>query len=116
MLLGGRVGLCVFHQRLASGSKYLPLIVYHHRNMSSTGSTQLKRPISLLGSMAFGERADAETSTKMVKAYLERGHNDLDTAFMYTDGQAETIIGGMNLPKTGNEYSFNSLLSSILTL
>ena len=66
--------------------------------------------------MAFGERADAETSTKMVKAYLERGHNDLDTAFMYTDGQAETIIGGMNLPKTGNEYSFNSLLSSILTL
>ncbi|NP_001133222.1 aflatoxin B1 aldehyde reductase member 3 [Salmo salar] len=100
MLSGARVGLCVFHQRLASGSKYLPPIVYHHRNMSSTGSTQLKRPISLLGSMAFGERADAETSTNMVKAFLERGHNDLDTAFMYTDGQAETIIGGMNLPKT----------------
>ncbi|KAI1890505.1 hypothetical protein AGOR_G00154390 [Albula goreensis] len=36
----------------------------------------------------------------MVRAYLDRGHNELDTAFMYTDGKAETIIGGMGLPKS----------------
>lgn len=51
--------------------------------------------------MAFGGRADAEQSLDMVKAFLDRGHKLLDTAFMYADGKSETIIGGMNLPKTG---------------
>lgn len=58
-------------------------------------------PATLLGSMAFGGRADAGTSTKMVQEFLKRGHDELDTAFMYTDGQAETIIGQMKLPNTG---------------
>lgn len=51
--------------------------------------------------MSFGGRADAEQSLEMVKAFLDRGHNQVDTAFMYVDGKSETIIGGMNLPKTG---------------
>ncbi|KAL0978473.1 hypothetical protein UPYG_G00170920 [Umbra pygmaea] len=95
-----RVGLCGLHQRFAF--KFLPRIVFPYRHMSSVGSAQLKCPISVLGSMAFGGSADAEKSTNMVKAYLAHGHKDLDTAFMYTDGQAETIIGEMNLPKTVN--------------
>lgn len=66
------------------------------RNMSSE-----KRPVSLLGTMAFGGRADAEQSRDMVQAFLDRGHNRVDTAYMYADGKSETIIGGMNLPKTG---------------
>lgn len=66
------------------------------RNMSS----QTKKPVSLLGSMAFGGRANAGQSLEMVKAFLDRGHSQLDTAFMYVDGKSETIIGGMNLPKT----------------
>uniref|UniRef100_A0A3Q2WZ53 Aflatoxin B1 aldehyde reductase member 4-like n=1 Tax=Haplochromis burtoni TaxID=8153 RepID=A0A3Q2WZ53_HAPBU len=57
-------------------------------------------PVSLLGTMGFGGRADAEQSLEMVKAFLDRGHNQVDTAFMYVDGKSETIIGGMNLPKT----------------
>lgn len=60
-----------------------------------------KRPVSLLGTMAFGGRADAEQSRDMVQAFLDRGHNQMDTAHMYMDGKSETIIGGMNLPKTG---------------
>lgn len=68
----------------------------NRRNMSSA-----KRPVSLLGTMAFGGRADAEQSRDMVQAFLDRGHNQLDTAYMYMDGKSETIIGGMNLPKTG---------------
>lgn len=67
------------------------------RNMSSS---PVKRPVSLLGTMAFGGRADAEQSLEMVKAFLGRGHNKVDTAFMYADGKSETVIGGMNLPKT----------------
>jgi len=69
---------------------------YQHRNMS-----QSKLPVTLLGSMAFGGRADANTSAQMVQVFLERGHDELDTAFMYNDGQAETIIGDMQLPSTG---------------
>ncbi|XP_030275033.1 aflatoxin B1 aldehyde reductase member 3 isoform X1 [Sparus aurata] len=67
------------------------------RNMSSSPA---KRPVSILGTMAFGGRADAEKSLDMVKAFLDRGHNQVDTAFMYVDGKSETVIGGMNLPKT----------------
>lgn len=52
--------------------------------------------------MAFGGRANAEQSVDMVKAFLDRGHKQVDTAFMYMDGKSETIIGGMNLPKTGS--------------
>ena len=51
--------------------------------------------------MAFGGRADAAQSLDMVKAFLDRGHSQLDTAFMYVDGKSETVIGDMNLPKTG---------------
>ncbi|XP_012692277.1 aflatoxin B1 aldehyde reductase member 3 [Clupea harengus] len=96
MLAVVRVGLCVLHQRLFTGSSSLLLV--QNRNMSSSNSAHSKIPITLLGSMAFGGRADAEMSEKMVKAFLERGHRELDTAYMYTDGQAETIIGGMDLP------------------
>ncbi|KAJ8400745.1 hypothetical protein AAFF_G00395140 [Aldrovandia affinis] len=95
MLWGARAGLCVFQRTLATSIRLLPFVP--HRNMSGTHS---KTPITLLGTMAFGGRADAETSTTMVRAYLERGHNDLDTAFMYADGRAEVVIGGMGLPKT----------------
>ncbi|XP_066526384.1 aflatoxin B1 aldehyde reductase member 3 [Hoplias malabaricus] len=69
-------------------------------NMSSCKSAQSSVPATLLGSMAFGGRADAELSAKMVRVFLERGHCELDTAFMYTDGKAETIIGGMHLPSS----------------
>ncbi|XP_007549611.1 aflatoxin B1 aldehyde reductase member 4-like [Poecilia formosa] len=67
------------------------------RNMSSS---PVKRPVTLLGTMAFGGRADAEQSREMVKAFLDRGHKHVDTAFMYVDGKSEAIIGGMDLPKT----------------
>ncbi|CAL8355588.1 unnamed protein product [Gadus morhua 'NCC'] len=74
---------------------HLPALV-SRRNMSS----QMKRPVTLLGTMAFGGRADAEKSLEMVKCFISHGHKEIDTAYMYTDGQAETILGGMNLAKT----------------
>lgn len=99
MLAVTRVRLCSVHQRFFTGLNNLPLL--QHRNMSSNAEHS-KIPITLLGTMAFGGRADAELSEKMVKAFLDRGHREVDTAFMYTDGQSETIIGGMDLPKNGN--------------
>ncbi|XP_071382454.1 aflatoxin B1 aldehyde reductase member 3 [Centroberyx affinis] len=92
------VGLCTLRQShiIKDVFTHLPAFVAR-RNMSSS---QAKRPISLLGTMAFGGRADADKSLEMVKSFLQRGHNEVDTAFMYTDGQSEAIIGGMNLPPT----------------
>lgn len=63
-------------------------------------SSEAKRPVTLLGTMAFGGRADSQQSLEMMKAFLGRGHILLDTAIMYVDGKSEAIIGGMHLPKT----------------
>ncbi|XP_075997592.1 aflatoxin B1 aldehyde reductase member 3 [Genypterus blacodes] len=67
------------------------------RNMASSPA---KRPVTLLGTMAFGGRADPEKSLEMIRAFLQKGHNLLDTAFMYADGKSEEVIGGMKLPNT----------------
>lgn len=32
-----------------------------------------------------------------VRAFLERGHTEIDTAFVYADGQSESILGGLGL-------------------
>nr|XP_046239282.1 aflatoxin B1 aldehyde reductase member 3 [Scatophagus argus] len=75
---------------------HLPRFVAR-RKMSSS---EAKRPVSVLGTMAFGGQANDEQSLEMVKAFLDRGHSQLDTAFMYVNGKSETVIGGMNLPKS----------------
>ncbi|XP_040889461.1 aflatoxin B1 aldehyde reductase member 4-like [Toxotes jaculatrix] len=73
--------------------RHLPRFVAR-QNMSSS---QTKWPVSLLGTMAFGGRADAKQSLEMVQAFLDRGHKQLDTAFIYVGGKSETVIGDMNL-------------------
>ncbi|XP_055118291.1 aflatoxin B1 aldehyde reductase member 2 isoform X2 [Symphalangus syndactylus] len=55
------------------------------------------RVASVLGTMEMGRRMDAPASAAAVRAFLERGHTELDTAFMYSDGQSETILGGLGL-------------------
>ncbi|KAG2458902.1 ARK72 reductase, partial [Polypterus senegalus] len=68
--------------------------------MSSSGAMRPAVPRTVLGSMAFGGRADASTSNIMLRAFLERGHDTIDTAFMYNDGQSEAILGSMGLEAT----------------
>ncbi|XP_036414956.1 aflatoxin B1 aldehyde reductase member 3-like [Colossoma macropomum] len=68
--------------------------------MSLSPSGKSKIPATILGTIAFGGSADADLSGKMVQAFLKRGHHELDTAFLYADGQSETTIGGMQFPKT----------------
>lgn len=63
-------------------------------------SAEAKRPVTLLGTMAFGGRADAAQSLDMVQAFLSRGHSRVDTAFMYVEGRSEAVIGDMKLDKT----------------
>ncbi|VFV28761.1 aflatoxin b1 aldehyde reductase [Lynx pardinus] len=46
---------------------------------------------------------DAPASAAAVRAFLERGHTELDTAFMYSDGQSESILGGRGLGLGGGD-------------
>nr|XP_020020978.1 aflatoxin B1 aldehyde reductase member 3-like [Castor canadensis] len=60
-------------------------------------SVSQARPATVLGAMMMGGRMDATSSAAAVRAFLDRGHTEIDTAFAYTDGQSETLLGGMGL-------------------
>ncbi|XP_065907692.1 aflatoxin B1 aldehyde reductase member 2-like [Dysidea avara] len=50
---------------------------------------------NILGSMEFGRRnltADAPCH-EIIDSFLSRGYTEIDTGFMYTDGEAEKILG-----------------------
>lgn len=68
------------------------------------------RPATVLGTMEMGRRMDAPTSAKAVRAFLERGYTELDTAFIYSDGQSETILGGLGLGLGGGDCRGNACL------
>ncbi|XP_023075576.1 aflatoxin B1 aldehyde reductase member 2 isoform X2 [Piliocolobus tephrosceles] len=61
------------------------------------------RVATVLGTMEMGRRMDAPASAAAVRAFLDRGHTELDTAFMYSDGQSETILGGLGLGLGGSD-------------
>lgn len=47
------------------------------------------------GTMQFGGRADKVASAAMYNACRQAGLNHFDTAWVYTDGQSEEILGGL---------------------
>jgi len=51
------------------------------------------RPIIALGAMTFGDRTSPADAGRMLGMFLDQGHSWIDTAFMYTDGRSERIIG-----------------------
>ncbi|XP_049474868.1 uncharacterized protein LOC125913724 [Panthera uncia] len=61
-----------------------------------------------------GRRMDAPASAAAVRAFLERGHTELDTAFMYSDGQSESILGGLGLGLGGGDCRGNLSLPCTL--
>ncbi|XP_043931158.1 aflatoxin B1 aldehyde reductase member 4-like [Protopterus annectens] len=54
-------------------------------------------PGTVLGTMELGRRADPTVSAQMVDVFLQRGRSELDTAYMYSEGQSETILGNLGL-------------------
>nr|XP_060484510.1 aflatoxin B1 aldehyde reductase member 2-like [Panthera onca] len=61
-----------------------------------------------------GRRMDAPASAAAVRAFLERGHTELDTAFMYNDGQSESILGGLGLGLGGGDCRESCLVSPVI--
>ncbi|KAM5248687.1 aflatoxin B1 aldehyde reductase member 4-like [Ctenodactylus gundi] len=55
------------------------------------------RPVTVLGARHMGDRMDASTSAAALRAFLERGHSEIDTALEYINGQSESTLGGLGL-------------------
>ncbi|KAK7803860.1 hypothetical protein U0070_021531, partial [Myodes glareolus] len=55
------------------------------------------QPATVLGALEMGRRMDPTSSAAAVQAFLKRGHTEIDTAFVYAEGQSETILGGLGL-------------------
>lgn len=66
------------------------------------GSTGLRVSELCLGTMAFGTSwgfgANSDDSKKIINKFLEAGGNFIDTANVYTDGEAEKIVGDVIRP------------------
>jgi aryl-alcohol dehydrogenase-like predicted oxidoreductase len=63
----------------------------------SLGSSGLRVSRACLGAMMFGHGADApcseEESRRIIDAFLDGGHNFIDTANVYTRGESEEVVG-----------------------
>ncbi|CAI9605536.1 unnamed protein product [Staurois parvus] len=58
--------------------------------------------------MEFGRRMNAEQSGEAVREFLRRGHDELDTAHMYADGETERVLGGLGLSAEGKGAAVKS--------
>lgn len=47
----------------------------------------------VLGTMTFGESVFGNVVEDMIRAFLDAGYTELDTAYVYNDGQSELLIG-----------------------
>ena len=61
------------------------------------------KPVNLiLGTMTFGESVFEPDVGEFVSAFLDAGYDELDTAYVYNDGNCERLLGevlpGMNRP------------------
>lgn len=64
--------------------------------LSSSDRSDLRLSQLCLGSLQFGSEADgcdAAAATRIIHAYLDAGHNTIDTADVYGAGRSEEIVG-----------------------
>ena len=59
------------------------------------GPNNLKNSSLCFGTMQFGEGANEKDSQEMYEACRESGINFFDTAFVYTGGKSELILGDL---------------------
>jgi aflatoxin B1 aldehyde reductase len=56
-------------------------------------STPTGSPRVVLGAMTFGDQMHADVSARAVEAFAAAGGGEIDTAYVYTSGASETILG-----------------------
>lgn len=57
----------------------------------------------ILGTMTFGESVFSPEVGKFINAFLDAGYEELDTAYVYNDGDCERLLGEV-LPDLGRPY------------
>lgn len=66
------------------------------QNITAPNGTPVSR--FTFGTMQFGGRADTKASQAMFDACIDAGINHFDTAFVYTEGASETLLGQFAAP------------------
>jgi aflatoxin B1 aldehyde reductase len=56
-------------------------------------------PRIILGTMNFGGQVDELAADHMLAMFLDRGYNEIDTAYKYADGASEEILGRLLTPE-----------------
>ena len=65
--------------------------------------TQSASPI--LGTMTFGGQVTSADAARIVSLFLDQGHRDLDTAYVYGEGKTEEVVGAALRGKDRSSFS-----------
>lgn len=68
----------------------------------------------ILGTMTFGPQVDLEGSRSMVETFLNFGFEELDTAYVYNEGETERILGEI-LPKDKKTFHIATKVNPKIT-
>ena len=49
----------------------------------------------ILGTMTFGNQVDLKAAEEMIRVFLDDGNREIDTAYLYTGGRSEEILGSI---------------------
>jgi len=47
----------------------------------------------VLGTMTFAKQVNQDSATQMLEMYIKTGFNELDTAYVYNEGETESLLG-----------------------
>ena len=69
----------------------------------------------ILGTMTFGSQVNENNAQKILSAFLDCGHFEIDTAYVYNNGSSEKLVGKIleNLPI--NKYSIATKVNPRIT-
>jgi len=69
----------------------------------------------LLGTMTFGPQVSPEDSDAMVRRFLATGHNEIDAAYVYNEGETERILGKIFEGEVLPAYSISTKVNPRIT-
>ncbi len=69
----------------------------------------------ILGTMTFGPQVNEATAEIMVNSFLDDGHHEIDTAYVYNDGVSEEILGNVLKNKSTDKYSIATKVNPRVT-
>ena len=74
----------------------------------------MKQPALALGTMTFGESVFAPEVGQFVTAFLDEGYTELDTAYVYNNGDCERLLGAV-LPGLDRPYRIATKVNPRIT-